>query len=90
MRFVERAGNTILEELGSSNPWVREWTFPRKDCLPCIGQSLIAAEIELEALKNVVGDHNVAENILEEISVPGKSLNSKKMLRKGLRLSKES
>ena len=79
VKFVERAGNTILEELGSSNPWAREWTYIRKDCLPCLGQSLIAAEIELETLKNVVGDQNAAGNILAEIGiqgVPGNGLES--------------
>ena len=51
--------------------WAREWACLRKYCLPCIGQSLIAAEIELESLRKVVGDENVADDILEEIGAKG-------------------
>ena len=34
VRFIERAGVTIMEELGRNNPWAQEWTCLRKDCLP--------------------------------------------------------
>ena len=34
VRFVERAGTTLMEELGRNNPWSTDWFCPRKDCLP--------------------------------------------------------
>ena len=33
VRFVERAGMTVMEELGRNNLWASEWYCPRKDCL---------------------------------------------------------
>ena len=55
-RFVERAGVTIMEELGSNNPWSTEWYCPRKDCLPCQGRAFLAKEEEEEAIKLVTGE----------------------------------
>ena len=51
VRFVERAGTTIIEELGKNNPWASEWYCPRQDCLPCQGRMELAAEAEEEAGK---------------------------------------
>ena len=53
VRFVERAGTTIMEELGRNNPWATDWFCPRKDCLPCQGMAFLAKEEEEEALRLV-------------------------------------
>ena len=39
VRFVERSGTTVMEDLGRTNPWAAEWFCPRKDCVPCQGRS---------------------------------------------------
>ena len=56
VRFVERAGLTIMEELGSNNPWSTEWYCPRKDCLPCQGRAFLAEEEAERTLKLVTGE----------------------------------
>ena len=62
VRVVERAGTKIEEEGGNNNPWKKEWTCPRKDCLPCKGQLLLGAEAEEEALRKVCGEEEKQEN----------------------------
>ena len=48
VRFVERCGGgTIIELLGSSNPWAKDWSCNRKGCLPCEGRLLLAGEEEM-------------------------------------------
>ena len=42
-----------MEEIGDNNPWKKEWSCPRKDCLPCQRQSILEAEEEEDALKLV-------------------------------------
>ena len=42
-----------MEEIGDNNPWKKEWSCPRKDCLPCQGQSILGAEEEEDTLKLV-------------------------------------
>ena len=56
IRFVERAGTTLMEDLGRNNPWASEWYCPRKDCLPCQGRAFLAKEEEEEAIKLVTGE----------------------------------
>ena len=51
VRFLERAGTTLIEELGKNNPWASEWYCPRQDCLPYQGRMELAAEAEEEAGK---------------------------------------
>ena len=51
VRFVERACVTVMEELGRSNPWAKEWCYNRKDCAPFQGRGLLAAEAKDENLK---------------------------------------
>ena len=47
VRFVERCGGgTIIELLGCSNPWARDWSCNRQGCLPCEGRLLVAGEEE--------------------------------------------
>ena len=55
VRFVERTGTTLIEDLGRSNPWASEWYCPRKDCLPCQGRAFLAQEETEEATKLVAG-----------------------------------
>ena len=50
VQFVERAGDTVIEGLGRTNPWSMEWFCPRSDCLPCQGRIILAAEAEEEAM----------------------------------------
>ena len=50
-RFIERGGTTLVELVGRNNPWAKEWTCPRQDCLPCQGRMILAAEAEEEAAK---------------------------------------
>ena len=58
VRIVERAGTKIMEEIGDNNPWKKEWSCPRNDCLPCQGQSILGAEEEEDALKLVWGQED--------------------------------
>ena len=51
VRFVERAGTTLMEELGNNNPWANDWFCPRQDCLPCQGRLELAKEAEEEAMR---------------------------------------
>ena len=45
VRFVERyGGQTVLELLGSSNPWAQGLRCTRTNCLPCKGKDMIATE----------------------------------------------
>ena len=43
----------LIQEVGSNNPWNREWSCPRRTCLPCQGQAILGAEEEKEALRMV-------------------------------------
>ena len=54
--FVERAGNTVIVDLGRNSPWASEWYCPRKDCLPCQGRAILAAKAEKEAMAMVSKD----------------------------------
>ena len=47
VRFEERAGPTINDELGKSNPWAGQWVCPRADCLPCLSRGWLNQETEL-------------------------------------------
>ena len=45
VRFVERCGGgTVIDLLGRSNPWAKEWQCPRTNCLPCKGRYLLSTE----------------------------------------------
>ena len=33
IRVVERAGTKTMEDVGDNNPWKKEWSCPRIDCL---------------------------------------------------------
>ena len=46
VRFVERKGTTINEELGASDPWSGEYFCGRKMCKPCETRITLAAEVE--------------------------------------------
>ena len=46
-RFVERVGErTIMDLLGRSNPWAKDWWCDRKECLPCQGRQRLARDVE--------------------------------------------
>ena len=53
VRFVERAGTTMIEDLGRNSPWASEWYCPRKESLPCQGRAILAAEVEEDAMAMV-------------------------------------
>ena len=55
VRVVERAGTKLIQEVGSNNPWNKEWSCPRRTCLPCQGQAILGAEEEKEALRMADG-----------------------------------
>ena len=44
LRLAERGGPTVLDIVGRSNPWAKEWSCSRKDCAPCNIRCLLAAE----------------------------------------------
>ena len=50
VKFVERGGTMIIEDLGRTNPWSLDWFCPRKECEPCKGRMFLAREAEEEAL----------------------------------------
>ena len=66
IRVVERAGTKLINEVGSNNPWKKEWMCPRKNCLPCKGQAILGAEAEQDAVNLVIGDR---EEEKEELKV---------------------
>ena len=53
VKFVERGGTTIMEDLGRTNPWSQDWFCPRKECAPCNGRYFLAQEEEEETLARV-------------------------------------
>ena len=55
VRVVEKAGTKLMEEVGDTNPWKKEWCCPRKTCLPCQGQAILGAEKEEETSNLVCG-----------------------------------
>ena len=61
IRVVERAGTKLIDKVGSNNPWKKDWSCPRKTCLPCKGQAILGEEAEKDAIKLVVGDKNKTE-----------------------------
>ena len=63
VRVVERAGTKIMDEIGDNNPWRKEWSCPRRDCLPCQGQALLGAEEEEETLKLVCGQGEMDQTL---------------------------
>ena len=47
VRFVERCGGSnLIDILTSSNPWAKEWSCGRKNCLPCHSRQMLAGELE--------------------------------------------
>ena len=44
VRFVERGGRTVVDELSKSNPWAKEAACCRKGCLPCWGRGWLETE----------------------------------------------
>ena len=55
IRVVERAGTKLMEEIGDTDPWRKEWCCQRMSCLPCQGQSILGAEKEEAAVQQVCG-----------------------------------
>ena len=55
VRMVERSGTKLIQEVGDTNPWRREWCCPRKSCLPCQGQAILEVEKSEAAIKMVCG-----------------------------------
>ena len=53
VKFVERGGTTIIEDLGRTNPWSQDWFCPRKECAPCNGRLFLAQEEKEETLARV-------------------------------------
>ena len=66
IRVVERAGTKLIDEVGSNNPWKKEWMCPRKTCLPCQGQAVLGAEAEQDAVTLVVGDKEGEEHKIKK------------------------
>ena len=66
VRFVERAGMTVMEELGRNNLWASEWYCPRKDCLLCQGRGFLAAEEVEEAIQMVARGENPLKKVKRE------------------------
>ena len=66
VRFVERAGMTVMEELGRNNPWASEWYCPGKDCLLCQGRAFLAAEEVEEAIQMVARGENPVKKVKKE------------------------
>ena len=53
VKFIERCGRgTVMDVLGRSNPWAKDWQCPRKNCLPCKSRMMMAAEEEKKETKN--------------------------------------
>ena len=66
VKFVERRGTTIEDDLGRTNPWSLDWFCPRKECEPCRGRLFLAKEVEEEALMAVaatVSEEGTGEGI---------------------------
>ena len=71
VRFVERGGPTLMELVGKSNPWSREWFCPRKNCVPCKGRLLLAAEDAEERLQMAEKKEGVVKRSQESrVAVP--------------------
>ena len=56
VRFVEKAGTTILQDVGQSDSWAKERFCPRKNCWHCQGRHKLLQEEEERAVTNVTGE----------------------------------
>ena len=54
VKFVERGGTMIIEDLGRTNPWSLDWFCPRKEFSPCNRRMFLANKFEKEAIARVV------------------------------------
>ena len=60
-----------MELVGKSNPWSREWFCPRKNCVPCKGRLLLAAEDAEERLQMAEKKEGVVKRSQESrVAIP--------------------
>ena len=57
LRFVERSGCMIVQDVGQSDPWSRDMYCPRDGCWHCKGRYQIHKETEELAMAKVSGDN---------------------------------
>ena len=50
VRFVERAGRTVIDLLGRSNPWAAEQGCQRHSCLPCWSKYWLTEEADRQPI----------------------------------------
>lgn len=75
-RFVEKAGGTIVTQVGRPNPWKADIRCTREECVACQGRSLIEKEKEDRAVGAVTGEMEGKEAVMkipkkEQVSLPG-------------------
>ena len=63
-RFVEKAGGTIVTQVGRPNPWKADIWCAREDCVACQGRSMIEKEKEDRAVGAVTGKMEGKEAIM--------------------------
>ena len=56
LRFVEKSGTTILEDVGQSDPWAGEQYCGRKECWHCCGRPQLLSEAEERTVSKVTGE----------------------------------
>ena len=73
VRFVEKAGGTMVTEVGRPNPWKADLWYPREDCAACQGRAVIEKEKEDQAIAAVTGQTEGKVNIpkKEQVALPG-------------------
>ena len=72
VRFVERGGQSVIEEVGSNNPWKQEQFCDRDSCGVCEGRMIIGAEKEEETAAMVTGESKPSKRPKEDmIALPG-------------------
>ena len=72
VRFVERGGQSIIEEVGSNNPWKQEEFCGRDRCGVCEGRVIIGAEKEEETAAMVTGESKPTKKPKEDmLALPG-------------------
>ena len=56
LRFVERSGTTIIEDVGQSDPWALDKCFERGDCWHCRGRLQLLQEAEERTTSKITGE----------------------------------
>ena len=56
VRFIEKAGTTVIQDVGQSYPWASDKFCPRTNCWHCQGRYQLLKEEEERMVQSVTGE----------------------------------